>query len=96
MKATISKTSMILLLSSGSVRYMTDPTNEELQILDTLVYDPTNEGSCLLELCKELNDEYGDVLYDILTSEKWQHVTNHWVPTEPIQKVYLTHLYCDY
>lgn len=85
---------MILLVSSGAVRYLINPTPEHIAVLDTLSYDATLEGQCLLDLCKELNDDYGDALYDVLTSDKWEHVSDAWTPPEPIKRVYVTHLNC--
>ena len=86
---------MIVLVSHQAVRYMIDPSEKQLEILGHLPYDPTNPGDSLLDICRDLNDEYADELYDVLTSDQWQHIPcGGWTPPMSIDHIFMTHVDC--
>ena len=85
---------MIVLVSHGCVRFLVDPTPRDLQLLEDVRYDPAHQGRSLLDICRELNDDYGEELYDFLLNPRWKFVTSGWKPPRPIRQVFITHIDC--
>ena len=90
---------MVILVSHQAVRYMFCPSERELEVLDKVPYDPTTPGASLLDMCRELNDDFADELYDVLTSDKWFRIppggnSCGWTPPRQIDRLYVTHLDC--
>lgn len=86
---------MVVLVSHQAVRYMINPSSRQLEILENVPYDTTSQGDSLLDICRDLNDDFADELYDVLTSDQWQHIPRGgWTPHVHISRIFMTHLDC--
>lgn len=87
---------MVILVSHHTVRYMTYPSSRQLELLENVPYDPTTPGESLLDMCRELNDDFADEMYDVLTCERWCRIPQGggWTPPMTISRIFVTHLDC--